>query len=85
MSLSMNDRTRLYVEMLQRVICGYEKPTGHEGDEFYERFNNTIASCYCRQSAVMMYDLYRRKKFDGNTLAMFAEIGDIVSTTEVRR
>lgn len=87
MALPMNDRTRLYVEMFQRVICGYEKPTGHEGGEFYERFNSTITSCYCRQSVVMagVHDLYRRTKPDGNTLTMFAEIGDIVSTTEVRR
>ncbi len=86
MSLSMNDRTRLYIETLQRVTWRDQKPLDQDVGYFYSRLNGMFSACYCRQSMVMRgwrELMFKTSPFD--IFAAFAEIGDIVSTIEVRR
>ena len=53
MALSMNDRTRLYIETLQRVTWRDQKPLDQDVGYFYSRLNGMFSACYCRQSMCM--------------------------------
>jgi hypothetical protein len=80
MALPMNDRTRLYVETLQRVTWRYYKPVDQDVGYFYSRLNGMFSACYFRQSMVMCgwrELMCKTSRFE--IFAAFAEIGDAIA------